>query len=1015
MTLRTPSEGLAALLQQQIKTFSDDVAIEEDSKRVTFNQLHHRALAVARRIRAHGIQREQPVPILATRGINHVICQVAVVYAGAICVPLDIGLPDERINELLNHLGASLILTDTQNQSRCPPLRHELIDCTFPKASCAQNGEFEISDNDPMSCSHIFFTSGSTGKPKAVRVLTLGILNLIFNDSFSPVTRHARLAHVCNVGFDVSLWEIWSSLLLGGTLIVFNRPETLDPVTFPKKVKRDRIDVMWQTTSLLATITHICPTAYSTVDTLLTGGEAINIQTIRKIFAYGPPRRLLNVYGPTELSVFATYHEVSKAEVEMGIIPIGRPLAGYSTFVVDEDLKPVPDSTIGELLVGGAGVAGGYLGNAEKTAMVFVHAPHLRVLGHKSTGLLYRTGDLVCRNKAGLLEYVGRRDNEVKIRGQRVDLESVERCILETKLVDTVVALRVTEHEAGGGSTLLAAYVVPSMSGVDERSIKQAYVQKAAHLMVPRLKIVKNISLTRSGKVDRKQLARDFQDELEKLSAVGEIGMEENNENCMRRLWAEVLGLPPATICPQDDFFAIGGTSLHAARLISQINEKLSVSLPVASLFESPTLDGMWEEVRKLRLGIQSRDSRKIPLWVEDTALGLELTLNNSEICDWRRDSEGRVFLTGATGFIGSFMLMELLADSQVKSVACLVRAKDSVSALSRVKEALGRYGLVPSTDQEAKIMPIAGELIHEDLSLGQDHYQHWANWASVVFHLAAHINFVQPYSSHRDVNVLGTLNMIRFSQRGRPKALHYTSSISAYGPTGLATGARSLLEDERPKAHQKALKYDTGYAQSQFAAESILWNAIDRGFPIAIHRLGAVSGHSGTGVTNLGDFVSRVVSACIRIGVYPVLPRHREDIVPVDFVVSSMLHISKDAQNLGRAFNLVHPHQPEMYLRDLFELIKMHTGRPLDEIAYAEWVQAICQCQDHALASLMPVLQETVYDGRSRWQMQQDMPTFGIHNLQHAIAGTPALLQCPSLRDLVETYIPQWLNSSSI
>ncbi|KAL4959268.1 putative NRPS-like enzyme [Aspergillus stella-maris] len=1014
MTLRKPAHGLAVLLQQRLETFDDDIAIEEGSQTLSFKELHHRALAVAYRIRQHGVVKEEPVPILAARGIDHVIFQVAVTYAGATCVPLDIGLPDERIEELLRYLDPSILLTDHKNESRCPSLRHLLIDCKLPEEIYAGIGTFEIADNDPTCCNHIFFTSGSTGRPKAVRVLALGVINLILNEAFAPVNRHSRVAHVCNVGFDVSLWEIWSSLMHGGTLVVFSRHESLDPIAFPKKVRDERIDVMWQTTSLLATITHICPTAYSTVDTLLTGGEAINIQTIRTIFSHGPPRRLFNVYGPTELSVFTTYHAVSKAEVDIGSIPIGRPLSGYSAFVVDQDLRTVGNGTVGELLVGGVGVAGGYLGNAEKTAMVFVAAPHLRVLGQKSTGLLYRTGDLVRMNKDGALEYLGRLDNEVKIRGQRVDLESVERCLLATKLVDTTVALKVIEDVAKGGSALLAAFVVPSADEITEISIKQAYAQQASHLMIPRLKLVKTIALTRSGKVDRKKLAQEFQDELELLSAADEIPAEETDLDWMRRLWGEILGLDRATIGTQDDFFTIGGISLHAARLVSRINQKLSASLPVASLFESPTLEGMCEEVRKLRLGVHPHDLQNIPSWVEDADLGQDMTAHSSRVCDWRHNLEGRVFMTGATGFVGSFMLMELLADPQVKSVACLVRSNNGIAGLEKIKKSLEQYGLILRPVHEAKIIPLPGNLVHEDLGLGLAQYAHWANWTSVVFHLGAHINFVQPYSSHRTVNVLGTLNMIRFSQQGRSKALHYTSSISAYGPTGMVTGARYLLEDDRPKAHQEALKYDTGYAQSQFTAETILWKAIDRGLPITIHRLGAVSGHSRTGALNASDFVSLLVRSCSRSGVHPCLPRHREDLVPVDFVVSSMFHISKDPQNLGQAFNLVHPHQPAMYLPRLFELITTYTELPLREVPYEEWVRTASQGQDHALTSLMPVLEEKVHEGRSRWQMQQDMPTFNIDNLEGALSDDPGLLECPSLSELIKTYIPQWLNQIS-
>ncbi|KAL4928912.1 male sterility protein-domain-containing protein [Aspergillus undulatus] len=647
--------------------------------------------------------------------------------------------------------------------------------------------------------------------------------------------------------------------------------------------------------------------------------------------------------------------------------------------------------------------------------MVFVGAPHLPILGHTSTGLLYRTGDLVRRNPAGLIEYLGRRDNEVKISGQRVDLESIERCLLETKLVSTAVALKATELQSSGGSTILVAYVVPSSSRVVQKSIKEAYVQRASHLMVPRLKLVDAIPLTPSGKVDRKQLAREFQEELEQHSIVNEAATTENVEDTMRKLWGQVLGMPAAGISAEEDFFSLGGTSLHAARLISRINRVFDVPLRVAALFESPTLFGMSEEVRKARLGAQYEESLRAQPWMRDSNLGQGLTASIAEAIDWQRESEGRVFLTGATGFVGAFLLKELLSHPQVKKVACLVRAQDENCALLRIRRVLDRYGLSISTEQEALIVPLPGDVVHDHLGLSHGQYQHWANWTSVIFHLAAHVNYLQPYSSHHAVNVLGTLNMLRFSQEGKSKPLHYTSSISAYGPTELVNSTKHIPEDERPQGHQAALEYDTGYAQSQFTAEMIAWNAIDQGLPVTIHRLGVVLGHSSSGTTNLNDFISLLVRTCLRSGVYPSLPGHSEEFVPVDFVVSSMLRISSHRENSGTAYNILHPGTGRMRHLSLFQLIKQQSGRPLIEKPYDEWITTVSQTQDCELSSIMPMLVEKVSDGRSRWQMQANMPTFGIENLHRALSGIPGSLRCPPLGALLEIYIGQWIQQSYV
>ncbi|RAL15798.1 non-ribosomal peptide synthetase [Aspergillus homomorphus CBS 101889] len=1004
-----PSLGLAQLLEQKVQLFADEIAIEQGAQSITFCRLHEKALTIVGKLHEHGVTKEQPIGILTSRGIDHILAQVAVVYAGATCVPLDADLPDHHLERLLLHLGTSLVLSDSFNSHRLPNWRHLLINCHAGSGD-AVDGTV-VSDNKSNCCSHILHTSGSTGQPKAVQVLAAGLINLVFNE-FAPIGRGHRVAHVCNVGFDVSLWEIWSSLLHGGTVVVFQREEFLDPVIFERRLQVDRIDVMWQTTSLLATIAHTCPRAYSHVDSLLTGGEAIHLPTIRTIFANGPPRRLFNVYGPTELSVFTTYHLVSPADVEQGEIPIGKPLSSYDAFVVDEDLQPVAPGSIGELVVGGPGVAAGYFGQPEKTSQVFVSAPQLHQRCQTIPGLFYRTGDLVRQNETGLIVYLGRRDNEVKVRGQRVDLGSIEGALLATQLVVRAVALRITLDELDGGSALLAC-VIPFSPRITLDAIRQLYVEQAPHLMVPRIQVVNRIALTGSGKVDRKALASDYLKTLEQMSP-RENHAAESAEEQMRALWQELLGLPNASFHPDDDFFSLGGTSLHAALLVSRIKKSFSRDVRVSRLFENSSFQGMCALVRDNQ---GNRNNSEEAQWQRDCRLGLELRPLSRSLPDWRSASEGVVFLTGATGFVGAFVLAGLLSLPQVQTVVCLVRASDAVHGHLRIRKALLKYSLMLEPGQEARILPIAGDIAEDYLGLTPQQYSWLSHWASVVFHLGAHVNFVQPYSSHRAANVLGTLNMIRFANTGRTKALHYTSSISAYGPTGMVNGYTHLAEEEQPSAHMSALSFAMGYAQSQMVAEAIAWNAISQGLPVAIYRLGFVLGHSETGTMNPDDFLARVIAASLQSGCYPLLSGHREDIVPVDWVVSILLHISSSSEHIRQAYNVVHPTPGSgLELSTIFTLLNQLRGQsPLRGVPYSEWVDVLSQTQESPLRSLLPLLDEKVWEGRSLWEMQQEMPEFATDSLCKALADAPELLQCPSPASLVVRYLPHWLKGNTL
>ncbi|PYH92090.1 hypothetical protein BO71DRAFT_400865 [Aspergillus ellipticus CBS 707.79] len=264
-----------------------------------------------------------------------------------------------------------------------------------------------------------------------------------------------------------------------------------------------------------------------------------------------------------------------------------------------------------------------------------------------------------------------------------------------------------------------------------------------------------------------------------------------------------------------------------------------------------------------------------------------------------------------------------------------------------------------------------------------------------MVFHPGAKVSYVAPYSSHRQANTIGTLNILEFSNHRRLKALHYSSTITSYGPTGFVTGARLLPEDERPAAHLAALPYDTGYAQSQNVAEGIIWDAIDHGFPIAIHRPGFVLGESG--ICNPDDFTSRLFMSCMEMGSYPSLPGQRQEFVPVvDFVVNSMLHISTKQTNLGHAYNLVHPNLDDAISTIAsFELINELSPYQMKGIPYDDWVNSMSERVDDPLHPLTPMLRERVCDQKTRWEVYEGMSEYGRANMVQALQDAPEVLHC--------------------
>lgn len=359
---------------------------------------------------------------------------------------------------------------------------------------------------------------------------------------------------------------------------------------------------------------------------------------------------------------------------------------------------------------------------------------------------------------------------------------------------------------------------------------------------------------------------------------------------------------------------------------------------------------------------------------------------------------------------MGAFLLASLLPMPHVKQVACLVRARNESAADTRIKKTLAKYSL--SDLPEDKIIAIPGDISLPHLGLSLEIYDHYATWASVVFHLGALVSYVQPYSRHRAPNVLGTLELLAFANHRRPKRLVYSSSIAAYGLTGFTRGTQTVPEDEKPLDHIEALQYDTGYSQSQFVAENVVWNAISNGAPAMIMRLGYVLGHSETGNGNQNDFVGCLMASCLQMGHYPIVSQQRKVFAPVNFVVDAMLRIPASGENEGRAYNLIQPDPID--LQETFTLISAQCASPLKGVSMSDWLCMFINDVKSPLYPFIPLFQERVWGDRTLWEVQESPPRFEIKNTIHALCKNLELLVWTPASDLLRKYVSEWSATST-
>jgi thioester reductase-like protein len=678
--------------------------------------------------------------------------------------------------------------------------------------------------------------------------------------------------------------------------------------------------------------------------------------------------------------------------------PIGRTIA-----YISDDAGQASDE--GELWIGGPGVTQGYFNQPERNAASFTTVAGL-VTASGNPVRMYRTGDVVRRRPDGQIDYLGRRDHQVKIRGFRIELGAIEAALLSTGHFLEVVAMKIDTPQEGAGSVLVAYAVPVNVCSLPEIGKAMGTLKCILpDYMIPQLELISKMPLNSHAKVDRKKLIELFCQRWEDVAATqSEI---KGTRSMLARLWANILASPVHSYEDNDDFFHLGGTSLQASLLISQIRRTFGSEMSLLTLYDNSTLGSLTSTIQRSKSCQLETIRNESEIWLADTKIADNLPCPTNPVLDWRCASEGRVFITGATGFVGAFMLADLLRLPHVRQIGCLVRAADATAGLQRLRAAMAKYDLWEDGFID-RLVVLPGFLEDEYLGLGQKRFEEIANWASVVFHLGARVNYTQPYSLHRPANTLGTLNILRFACTGRTKAVHYVSSISCFGPTGFVTGASKINEDESLLPHIEALLYDHGYAQSQWVVEQLLQRAIHRGFPVAVYRPGFITGHSQTGACNPDDFFSRLIDACREMGCYPQLPNQRKEFVPVDYVNSAILHIATSQFSIGKAYHIVPPsREVSIDMNATMDLIAECSDSSVRGVPYAEWIDRLAAEPPERLQPLQPMLAEKVQDGLTRWELYENMPVYETKNTMDALADFPGGLKFPVLgKELMMKYM---------
>ena len=588
-----PSQSsVQALFEEQARTTPDAIALMFGAETISYSELNRRANQLAHYLMDHGVGAESRVGICLDRSPALIIGMLGILKAGGAYVPLDPGYPSARLSFMLEDAAVTFLLTETHLRSSFQDQNTRTI-CVDELAEriAACDERDARSDVGADNLAYVMYTSGSTGKPKGVAVTHKNIVRLVKNTNYANFTRDEVFLQFAPISFDASTFEIWGSLLNGARLALMTPgPASLDELG--NALKRYQVTTLWLTTGLFHLMVDTHLDALRGLQELLTGGDVLSVPHAKRVVAELKSCRLINCYGPTENTTFTSWYAIDNPAAINGSVPIGRAISNSYVYVLDPHLNPTPVGIPGELYIGGDGLARGYLNQPELTAAKFINDPFRNGSGKQ----LYKTGDLVRRRSSGELEFLGRIDNQVKVRGYRIELGEVETVLGQHESVRDVVVIVCKDQ----GDKHLAAYVVPREGKtLTANELRKFLSDRLPSQMVPSLFVVlEKLPLSANGKIDKAALPAINGNAGNHTAARERCVLPQDKlELKLQRIWKRVLAVSP--IGMDDNFFELGGHSLLAVRLFAQIEKSLGRNLPLATLFQAPTIHSLAEVLRK--------------------------------------------------------------------------------------------------------------------------------------------------------------------------------------------------------------------------------------------------------------------------------------------------------------------------------------------------------------------------------------------------------------------------------
>lgn len=893
--------------------YPDHIAVKDRKGSISYGQLDAASDALAVQLLASGVKKEDFIGVLSGRTREFIIGAVAAMKAGAAYVPLDPEYPEDRLRYMLEDSAADILLyvDEYQELTHFFPNQTISLDTVTATAFPPADKSWQRTKPNGDNLAYMIYTSGSTGKPKGVMINHSNLCNLIMNETINQqVSEQTRCAQYSSFCFDASVVGIFPYLANGAQLYLFAEADRKDAVKVCQILKDEAINVAVFPTQMGEIIIDNM-TGPSSLTHIVVGGEKLK-------HYYDRPFTVVNAYGPTESTVETTLFNVNQ---EYRNIPIGKSLRNVRSYVVDDQLQPVPVGMPGELCHAGRQIGRGYHNLPDKTAAAFVPNPF-------ATGpddqVLYRTGDMVRRRGDGLIEYIGRIDSQVKIRGYRIELSEIEGAMLAQPGIKET-AVTVLEQ---GGNQYIIGYYTSSQGEIDPKVWHHLLLSLLPEYMIPTFYVqLETLPLTPGGKVDKKALPQPQTG----LKNADYLAPESALEKQLAEIFAATLGLD--TISVLDDFFAIGGTSISATKVAMKCLSQ-QIPLAYADLFEYKTIQKLAAFIEKhVAATIDPADRIKNFDYQKLAPMLVKNDLTN--LASLQTQALGDIILTGATGFLGVHILKEFL-DHYEGKVTCFIRQGKARSLQQRIETMLVYYFDRDYADLfGSRIFCVEGDITNADSVMALAHVT-----ADTVINCAACVKHFVADDTLEKINVQGVENLIALCQKTGQQLIQVsTVSIAGEGINGAPPADKRIKENE--------LYFDqsleNAYVHSKFLAERAVLTAVaETGLRAKIMRVGNLMSRNSDGefqINFLHNGFMRGLKGYKILERFPVSGLSQAvEFSPIDTTAQAILKLSQTNRDL----TVFHPYNNHtVFMADVLAEMNAY-GFKIDVVSDADFEAAL-------------------------------------------------------------------------